>query len=57
MDEQEAKFSVSKRKSRKIRKSKNILNFCLIKQTQIKMKVNKAYNSKKNCLKTSKRLI
>lgn len=38
MDEQEAKF---------IRKSRNILNFCLIKQTQIKMKVNKAYNSKK----------
>lgn len=47
MDEQEAKFSVSQRKSRKIRKSRNILNFCLIKQTQIKMKVNKAYNSKK----------
>lgn len=47
MDEQEAKFVSPKEKSRKIRKSRNILNFCLIKQTQIKMKVNKAYNSKK----------
>lgn len=44
-----------KEKFGKKRKSRNILNFFLIKQTQIKMKVNKPYNFK-NCLKNLEKI-